>query len=64
MLYEHAGFISFNLKIYEDFLKGIVKFDNSGLLLEDKKLLVDIPDETIIYLLKGKTGIYLSGNEL
>lgn len=63
MFYEQAGKIKFDLNIYETFLKNAIKFNNQGLIKEDKSLLIDVPDETIIYLLKNNETEYLSGSQ-
>lgn len=57
---ENVG--HFKINDYENFLKSSIKFGNNGILLEDKNLLIDVPNETIQYILSNDNK-YLNVNE-
>ena len=57
MIYESIGFLKFNMESYHNFLKNSIKFKNRKIIVEDKNLLIDIPEEFINYCIDHKESL-------
>lgn len=60
MLYEQKGNCKISIKEYIKLLQSCAKFNENGLIVENKNLLIDIPEETIIYCLQQQNGNFLN----
>ena len=57
MIYESIGFLKFNMESYHNFLKNSIKFKNRKVIVKDKNLLIDIPEEFINYCIDHKESL-------
>lgn len=49
MMYKLAGILKYDREDYLNFLKNAIKFKDGKIIIEDKNLLIDVPDELINY---------------